>query len=75
MTLGGSIGLLVIGAILYFATEWSMAGIDMDVVGVILMIAGAVGLILSMFYWGPTRASTTTTVVDPHAHDHGGHVH
>jgi hypothetical protein len=50
MTIGGSILLFAIGAILRFAVEVSVQGIDLQVVGLILMIAGAVGLVLALFY-------------------------
>ena len=50
MTVGGSILLIAIGAILRFAVEVSVRGIDLQVVGLILMIAGAVGLALALFY-------------------------
>ncbi len=46
MTIGASLFLIVVGAILYFATNWRLAEVDLDIVGLILMIAGAVGLIL-----------------------------
>lgn len=46
MTIGGSIFLFVVGAILYFATSWRLANVDLNTVGLILMIAGAVGLVL-----------------------------
>lgn len=46
MTIGGSIFLIAVGAILYFATNWRLAEIDLNTVGLILMIAGAAGLVL-----------------------------
>jgi len=46
MTIGASIFLIVVGAILKFATNWHLAHVDLDVVGLILMIAGVAGLIL-----------------------------
>ncbi len=46
MTIGGSIFLIAVGAILYFATNWHLAHIDLDIVGLILMIAGLAGLVL-----------------------------
>lgn len=46
MTIGASIFLIVVGAILYFATSWEVSGINLDTVGLILMIAGAAGLVL-----------------------------
>jgi hypothetical protein len=46
MTIGGSIFLIAVGAILYFATNVHVAHVSIDVVGLILMIAGAAGLVL-----------------------------
>ncbi|HET7053416.1 MAG TPA: DUF6458 family protein [Solirubrobacterales bacterium] len=46
MTIGGSIFLIAVGAILYFATNLHVAHISIDTIGLILMIAGAAGLVL-----------------------------
>lgn len=46
MTIGASIFLIVIGAILKFAMNVEVAQINLDTVGIILMIAGGAGLIL-----------------------------
>jgi hypothetical protein len=46
MTIGGAIFLIAVGAILYFATNLHVAHISIDTVGLILMIAGAAGLVL-----------------------------
>jgi hypothetical protein len=46
MTIGASILLIVVGAILKFATSWHLAHVNLHVVGLILMIAGVAGLIL-----------------------------
>lgn len=48
MTIGGSIGLIIFGAILAFAVTYDLAGIDINVIGVILMIGGVVGLIVGL---------------------------
>jgi hypothetical protein len=48
MTIGGSIFLIAVGAILYFATNLHVAHVSIDTVGLILMIAGAVGLVLGL---------------------------
>jgi hypothetical protein len=48
MTVGGSIFLIAVGAILYFATNLHVAHISIDTVGLILMIAGAAGLALGL---------------------------
>lgn len=47
MTIAGAIFLIAVGAILKFATNFHVEGVSVDTVGVILMIAGAAGLLLS----------------------------
>jgi Domain of unknown function (DUF6458) len=49
MTIAGALLLIVAGAILTFATNLHVEGVSLDVVGWILMIAGAAGLVLSFF--------------------------
>jgi len=49
MTIGAGIFLIAVGAILKFATNIHIEGISVDTIGVILMIAGAIGLILGIF--------------------------
>lgn len=49
MTIAGGILLIAVGAILKFATNVHVQGVSIDTVGVILMIAGAAGLILGFF--------------------------
>ncbi|MEV3852707.1 DUF6458 family protein [Streptomyces sp. NPDC050095] len=44
MSLGGSIILVAVGAILAFATDWHMKGVNLDLVGWILMIVGLIGV-------------------------------
>ena len=44
MGLGGCIILIAAGAILTFATDWDMEGINLDLVGIILMIVGLIGV-------------------------------
>ncbi|MFC4501372.1 MULTISPECIES: DUF6458 family protein [Streptomyces] len=44
MGLGGCIILIAVGAILTFATDWDMQGVNLDLVGVILMIVGLIGV-------------------------------
>lgn len=46
MTIAGSLLLITVGAILHWATNLHVAEVSIDTVGVILMIAGAAGLIL-----------------------------
>ena len=47
MSIGASAFLVIAGAILRFAVTWSPDHVDLQVIGVILMIAGGVGLIAS----------------------------
>jgi hypothetical protein len=49
MTIGGSLFVIAVGAILYFAVTAHVAGIDIQTVGLILMIVGVVGLALGLF--------------------------
>lgn len=49
MSIGASIFLIAAGAILRYAVTVSVSGIDITVVGLILMIAGALGLVASLF--------------------------
>jgi len=51
MGIGVSVFLLAIGAILAFAVEVNTQGFDLNAVGVILMIAGALGLLTSFLFW------------------------
>jgi len=48
MTIGTSLLLIAVGAILKFAVTAHLAGIDLQVVGVILMVIGIVGLIIGL---------------------------
>ncbi len=68
MTIGGSIALVVIGAILRYAIHWSPAHVNVQLIGLILMIGGAIGLIISLVFL-MRRTS------DPSAEDYEQQVH
>jgi Domain of unknown function (DUF6458) len=55
MGIGGSIFLIALGAILTFATNITISGLDLDVVGIILMIVGVLGLVVFLLVWGPRQ--------------------
>ena len=55
MNIGGSLALIALGAILKFAVADSIDGIALGTIGVILMIVGAIGLIVSMIMLAPRR--------------------
>ncbi len=63
MGIGASIFLIAVGAILAFAVHADVSGLDIAVVGWILMAVGVLGLIMTMFIWGPRRGATRTDVV------------
>jgi hypothetical protein len=49
VTIGSSIFLIAVGAILRYAVTDEISGIDLEVVGLILMIAGLVGLAIGLY--------------------------
>ncbi|HEV2791517.1 MAG TPA: DUF6458 family protein [Solirubrobacterales bacterium] len=49
MTIGAGIFLIAVGAILKFATNIHVSGLSIDTIGVIRMVAGAVGLLIGLF--------------------------
>jgi uncharacterized protein DUF6458 len=55
MTLGTSIFLIAVGAILRYAVTAHVSGVSITTVGLILMIAGAVGAVLSLLYIATAR--------------------
>ena len=50
MTIGTSIFLIAVGAILRYATTFHVRGVNIDEVGLILMIVGAAAFVLSLLY-------------------------
>jgi hypothetical protein len=50
VTIGGSIALIVIGAILKWGVTWQPAHVNLQIIGLILMIAGIVGLVISVAF-------------------------
>src|SRR3989440_6085196 len=51
MGIGVSLILIAVGAILTWAVHASVSGVDINTIGVILMIVGAVGILLSLMFW------------------------
>ena len=64
MGIGTSIFLIAVGAILKFAVHTSISGLSLQTVGVILMIVGALGLVLSFFCLTAWRDRRRDVVVD-----------
>jgi membrane protein implicated in regulation of membrane protease activity len=64
MTIGTSILLIAVGAILKYAVTAHVSGVDIQTVGVILMLVGILGLILSILYtfvWSDAARRRKTT--------------
>ena len=68
MGLGVSLFLIAVGAVLTFAVNATVSGIDINTIGWILMIVGVVGILLSLLFWsswgGTGGSRRRTTVVD-----------
>ena len=69
MGIGVSVFLLAIGAILAFAVDLTVSGLDLATVGVILMIVGAIGLVTSMLIFGRDSVGRRTVVTDSYVED------
>ena len=68
MGIGVSLILIAAGAILTWAVNATVSGLSIHTIGVILMIVGIVGLLLSLMFWsswgGPAGVRRRTTYVD-----------
>jgi uncharacterized YccA/Bax inhibitor family protein len=51
MGIGVSLLLIAVGAILTWAVNAEVSGIDLQTVGIILMVVGAVGGLISLIFW------------------------
>lgn len=67
MGIGVSIFLLAVGAILAFAVHATVSGVSIQTIGVILMVVGVLGLLMTMLIWGPRR--TRGGVVEERVYD------
>lgn len=57
MGIGVSIFLLAVGAILTFAVHAAVDAVSIQIVGIILMCVGGLGILLSLLIWGPRSRS------------------
>jgi hypothetical protein len=68
MGIGVSLILIAVGAILTWAVNATVSGVELTTIGVILMVVGALGLLLSLMFWsswgGFGGARRRTTYVD-----------
>ena len=65
MGIGVSLLLIAGGAILVWGVNATVAGLDVNAIGAILMVVGVIGLVLSLIFWsswggvGGTRRRST----------------
>jgi hypothetical protein len=69
MGIGVSLVLIAAGAILTWAVNASVSGLELQTIGVILMVVGIVGLLLSMLFWsslgfGAREGTDRETIID-----------
>jgi hypothetical protein len=64
MGIGTSIFLIALGAILKFAVHATISGLSLQTVGVILMVAGVAGLVLSFFWLNAASRRRGDVLVD-----------
>lgn len=68
MGIGVAVFLIAVGAILTFAVHTSVSGISIQTVGIILMVAGAIGLLVTLTVFAPRRRTSVTeerAIADP----------
>jgi hypothetical protein len=59
MYTGGSIFLIAVGAILYFAVSYRVPGVNLPMVGLILMVVGVISLLFAVISTATTRRRPT----------------
>ncbi|GLW22505.1 MULTISPECIES: DUF6458 family protein [Microbispora] len=83
MGFGASLAFIAVGAVLAFAVKWDVPGIDLQMIGWILMLVGIAGMVLTSRYTRRPRVAEETVetiepdtmyTVDPAAEPHTTHV-
>jgi hypothetical protein len=65
MTIGTSLLLIAVGAILKYAVTLEVEGIDLQTAGVILMVVGGVGLVLGIYLLQRRRSAASVPPANP----------
>ncbi|MFD7048085.1 hypothetical protein ACFWBS_19050 [Streptomyces mirabilis] len=75
MSLGGCIILIAAGAVLTFATDWHIKGVNLDLVGIIFMIVGLIGVVTFSSIARRRRVvmPPSTPVIEEEPHHRGGY--
>jgi Domain of unknown function (DUF6458) len=66
MSIGASLFMIAVGAILRYAVSDRIEGVDLQVVGLILMIVGIVGLVISLVMFASANRRQTVVERDRH---------
>lgn len=64
MGTGTSIVVIAAGAILRYAVSATTKGVNLHTVGMILMVVGAIGLVLSLIFWNSWGGVRRRVVID-----------
>ncbi|GLH96896.1 DUF6458 family protein [Phytohabitans aurantiacus] len=64
MGIGGGIFLIAVGAVLAYALQVDPWWIDLDAMGVILMLSGAAILVITLWYWRDRRRRVIRSIVE-----------
>lgn len=59
MSIGVSIFLIAVGALLAFAVDYQLGWLDITIAGWVLMAVGVLGLILTLLLWSRRRNAAT----------------
>lgn len=66
MTAAGGLALIIIGAILKYAITWNPEGVDLEILGTILIWGGAAGLLIGLFLtWTKRRQARNAPPYEP----------
>ena len=68
--IGIGVFLIAVGAILSFAVTVEAEGLNLNTIGVILMIVGGIAILASMLFWSSMPWAGRREVVDGHDHGH-----
>jgi hypothetical protein len=66
--LGFSLFLIAVGAILAFAVNVAVSGVSLYTVGIILLVVGVIGALMSMLFWTSWAPFASDRDRDVHVH-------
>jgi len=61
---GSAIFLIAVGAILRWAVSWEVSGFNVQLAGLIVLIVGILGLVITLVLWNTRRSSRGTRRTD-----------